>query len=374
MPRIPPHSAQPRRRIGLAVSGGADSTALLVLMAGLQAKHNFEAVVLHVDHGIRADSAEDAVHVRRLAETFGLPFHSTRVKGKRRKGESIEMAARRVRLDFFSKMTRRLKLDAIATGHHADDVAETFILRLARGAGPTGLAGLKRISHVDGITFIRPLLDLRGDDLRAFLRSRRMTWREDSTNADTSILRNKVRHVVIPWLRKNLDPRITEHLCKSAAILRGELSLDAKDASHSKRPPKADQPKTRFSLEISPSTGFERRPQSIGAFPATCEIARSAISGRSIELRSWLPGDRIAPTGMGGHARKLQDVFVTAKVPPALRATLPVLAYANSNEVIWVPGYRIAASAAVASLQAPSWRFTLNESDAATSSSPSRKA
>lgn len=360
--------------IGLAVSGGADSTALLAALAGLRETLGFTAVVLHVDHGLRPDSHDDARFVESLAARFGLPCRTLRARIRRRPRESLEMAARRTRLAFFARMTRELGLDAIATGHHADDVAETFILRLARGAGPAGLAGLKRISHVGDITFIRPLLDLRGDDLRAFLRSRGMTWREDSTNADTSILRNKVRHVVIPWLCKNLDPRITEHLCKSAAILRGELSLDAKDAAPARRPSKADQPKTRFSLEISPSTGFERRPQSIGVFPATCEIARSAISGRSIELRSWLPGDRIAPTGMGGHARKLQDVFVTAKVPPALRATLPILAYANSNEVIWVPGYRIAASAAVASPQAPCWRFTLNESDAATSSSPSRKA
>lgn len=374
MPRLPPDDAQPRRRIGLAVSGGADSTALLVLMASLQAKLNFVAVVLHVDHGIRADSAADAEHVRRLAEAFGLPFRSTRVKVRRRKGESIEMAARRVRLDFFSKMTRLLALDAIATGHHADDVAETFILRLARGAGPSGLAGLKRISRVGDITFIRPLLDIRGEDLRAFLRSRNMTWREDSTNSDTSILRNKVRHLVLPWLRENLDPRITEHLCKSAAILRGELSLPSADASATRRRTKAAPPRASYSLEIIPSAGFERRAQSIGSFPATCEISRGAIAGRTLELRPWLPGDRIAPTGMGGHARKLQDVFVTAKVPPSLRASLPVLAYANSNEVIWVPGYRIAASAAVASPDAPCWRFTLNADGAPTSSSPSRKA
>lgn len=370
---VPPRKSAPSRwRIGLAVSGGADSTALLLLMAGFQAEHNFDAVVLHVDHGIRSDSAEDAAHVHRLAKTLALPFHSVSVKIRRRKGESIEMAARRVRLDFFAKMTRRLKLDAIATGHHADDVAETFILRLARGSGPEGLAGLKRISHVNGITFIRPLLDLRSDDLRAFLRSRNMTWREDSTNSDTSILRNKVRHMVLPWLRKNLDPRITEHLCKSAAILRGDISLPSADAP-SPCTPKAEAAPAKFSLKISPSAGFERRAQSFGSFPAMCEIARRAVAGRSIELRTWLPGDRIAPIGMNGHARKLQDIFVTAKVPPSLRATLPVLAYANSNEIIWVPGYRIAASAAVASPNDPSWRLTL-DLDEPTVSSPSRKA
>ena len=184
--------------IGLAVSGGADSTALAVLMAMLQQEHGFRAVVLHVDHGLRPDSAADARFVKRLARELGLPFHGTRVQVVRARGESLEMAARRERLAFFARMVRRLKLDAIATGHHADDVAETFLMRLARGSSAAGLAGLKRISHVNGITFIRPLLDLRDAELRDFLRRRNIAWREDATNTDTSILRNKVRHVVLP--------------------------------------------------------------------------------------------------------------------------------------------------------------------------------
>ena len=125
-------------KIGLAVSGGADSTALAVLMAGLMREHGFRAVVLHVDHGIRDDSADDALFVKQLAKKLKLPFRGTRVKVVRRRGESLEMAARRERLAFFSRMTSRLGLDAIATGHHADDVAETFLMRLARGSGPDG--------------------------------------------------------------------------------------------------------------------------------------------------------------------------------------------------------------------------------------------
>lgn len=353
-----PHA--PRYRLGLAVSGGADSTALLALLAELRAEHGFDAVVLHVDHGLRADSAADARFVKRLADDFGLPFHMTRARIVRRPRESIEMAARRVRLAFFARMTKRLHLDAIATGHHADDVAETFILRMARGAGPDGLAGLKRISHVDGITFIRPLLDIRDADLRAFLVSRNLPWREDSTNSDLSIPRNKVRHLVLPWLRTNLDPHITEHLCKSAAILRGDLRKTKDPETVVAEPQTACRPSAHLQLVISPSIGFMRRPpSSIGQLPATCELSRAALAGRTLALRPWRPGDRIAPTGMDGRSRKLQDVFVTAKVPPAVRATLPVLADAQSGEILWVPGYRIAEAAAVESATAPSWRLTL---------------
>ena len=143
--------AASRYRVGLAVSGGADSVALLVLMSELRKEHGFEAVVLHFDHGIRDDSADDAEFVRRMAGRFGLQFRTARVKVARRKGESIEMAARRERLAFFASAMKSAKLDCIATGHHMDDVAETFLMRLKRASGADGLAGLKPVSFVDGI-------------------------------------------------------------------------------------------------------------------------------------------------------------------------------------------------------------------------------
>ena len=376
-----------KRRIGIAVSGGADSTALLALLASCRRELCFDAEVLHVDHAIRPDSASDARFVRSLSRRFGLPFHSTRLSIVRRKGESIEMAARRERLAFFARMTRRLRLDAIATGHHADDVAETFLLRLARGSGPDGLAGLKRISRLSvpagphgeelPIVFIRPLLDIRDSQLREYLVSQGIPWREDSTNSDVSIPRNKVRRIVIPWLKAHFDPRITEHLCKSAAILRGDLSRPPKSPSTS-LPPNAPIPNSQFSilnsqfsipnppppanytLAIRPSTGFMRTPAAIGALPASCRLSRRFLAGRSLELRPWREGDRISPTGMNGKARKLQDVFVTAKVPPSVRRSLPVLALAGSSTVLWVPGYRIAEAAAVESPDAPSWEFNLS--------------
>ena len=352
-------------KIGLAVSGGADSTALLVALAELRAALGFEAVVLHVDHGLRPDSHDDARFVESLAAQFGMPCRVLRARIRKRPRESIEMAARRTRLAFFARMTRELRLDAIATGHHADDVAETFIMRMARGAGPEGLAGLKPISHVDGITFIRPLLDLRDSDLRNFLRRRGIAWREDYTNADTSILRNKVRHVILPFLRENLDPHITEHLCKSAAILRGDLAHTGttgilpveKTGTTGVSPVETNLP--LYHLTITPTTGYEPRAEAVGAIPATCEMSRAALAGRTLEVRPWRPGDRIAPTGLNGHSRKLQDVFVTAKVPPSVRTALPLVCDASTREVLWVPGYRIAQSVAVESPSAPSWRFTL---------------
>ena len=114
-----------------------------------------------------------------------------------------------------------------------------------------------------------------------------------------------------------------------------------------------------YHLTIAPSTGYTPRAEAVGALPAACEMSRAALAGRTLELRRWRAGDRIAPTGLYGHSRKLQDVFVTAKVPPALRADLPLICDATTGEVLWVPGYRIAQSVAVESPTAPSWRFTL---------------
>ncbi len=347
-------------RVGLAVSGGADSTALLVLMAGLQASHGFEATVLHVDHGLRQESAADAEHVRALAARFGLPFHALRTKVVRRRGESIEMAARRVRLAFFEDAMRRHRLDCIATGHHMDDVAETFLMRLARASGAEGLSGLRPVSVVGGITFVRPLLNVRGSDLRAFLAGRGIAWREDSTNADVSIMRNRVRHVVIPFLRRELDPKIVEHICRSAAYLREAARRDG--APRSAPPPPRDGASAaagpggasgRYRLEVSRSTGFVRSPQRIGLLPAEASLGEEALRGRTLEVRAWRPGDWMRPCGFP-HRRKLQDIFVTAKVPPALRRALPVVADAGTGEVLWIPGYRVSEDAKVSGPEAPS--------------------
>ena len=353
------------RKVGLAVSGGADSVALMVLMAELAEEHGFEPIVLHFDHGIRKDSAEDAVFVRRLAGRFGLRFHTASVKVERKKGESIEMAARRERLAFFESSMKSLKLDCIATGHHMDDVAETFLMRLKRASGADGLAGLKPVSFVDGIVFVRPLLNVRGGELRSFLKSRGIAWREDSTNGDTSILRNRVRHVILPFLEKELDPKIVEHICRSAGYLREVAPAAAKrirtemeELAQDAGLDDAECPDKEFILEIGHSTGYETTPVQIGAFPAIAFFDAESLKGRTIEVRKWRDGDWMRPCGFP-HRKKLQDIFVTAKTPPSVRRTLPIIADAGTGEVLWIPGYRISELVKVRSAASPSVRLLL---------------
>ena len=200
----------PPGRIGIAVSGGSDSVALAFLLTKGGKKRNAAKrfVILHVDHGLRGESKEEYRFVRDLAKRIGVPFRGTHAKVTRKAGESLEMAARRVRLAFFARCMKSLGLDAIATGHHMDDVAETFLMKLRRAS----LCGIREKSEVGEIRFVRPLLGCRDAELKDYLRKFGEEWREDTSNDDTSIERNKVRHEVIPYLEKTLDPHLVEHL------------------------------------------------------------------------------------------------------------------------------------------------------------------
>lgn len=204
----------PPGRIGLAVSGGSDSVALAFLLtrAGKRKNAGKRFVVLHVDHGLRAQSAEEFAFVQHLAERLGLPFAGIHTQVTPRHNESLEMAARRVRLAFFARCMRDFALDAIATGHHQDDVAETFIMRLKRAS----LANIKARSTVGRIRFVRPLLECRDEELKAYLLRYGEKWYEDASNDDTSIERNLVRHRILPFLIENFDPNLVEHLYRIA--------------------------------------------------------------------------------------------------------------------------------------------------------------
>ena len=210
----------PGGRIGLAVSGGADSVALAFLLTKGGKKRNAKErfVILHVDHGLRPAAKAEYRFVRDLARRLGVGFKGCHAKVVRRRGESLEMAARRVRLAFFARAVKTLGLDAVATGHHLDDVAETFLMRLKRAS----LAGIRERSEVDGIRFVRPLLGCRDAELKDYLRRYGERWCEDASNADITIERNRVRHVVLPFLVEHLDHRIVEHLGRIAARLAAE--------------------------------------------------------------------------------------------------------------------------------------------------------
>lgn len=211
------------RRLGLAVSGGADSMALLEVMPDICAKAGVTCCAMFVHHG-RAGEDEALELVRMNAERRVIPFLSRRcsIEGLVGEGGSIENAAREVRMAALAEMAQSGDLDAVATAHHADDVAETLLLRLMRGSGLSGLAGIRWCSNNGRIRVVRPLLSLTHTALCGFLKGRGVNWVEDPDNADFSSMRVRMRRRVIPGAEEVLGVNIRRALCRSAEFLREE--------------------------------------------------------------------------------------------------------------------------------------------------------
>jgi len=207
-----------------AVSGGGDSVALLFLLARWAPRHAVRLAVAHLDHGLRRGSGKDRRFVERLAAKLSLPIVSDRrpVGRLRRKGESPEEAARRVRRSFLLEARRKRRADLIATGHTLDDQAETVLMRLLRGSGPSALAGM---SEAGPGPFVRPLLGLGREELRDWLERKKIRFLEDPTNRDLRYDRNRLRRLVLPFLSETVNLRAARHIVEAAARLREDAAF-----------------------------------------------------------------------------------------------------------------------------------------------------
>jgi tRNA(Ile)-lysidine synthase len=207
-------------RVGVAISGGADSVALLLLLVQLQSKLGVVLSVVHINHQLRGRASDgDERFVAKLAKRHGFEFLLKRVdvaaKAKRDK-LNLEDAARRARYEFFAALVKQSKLHCVATAHTADDQAETVLAHMLRGAGLAGIGGIHSASG--GV--VRPLLGIRRAALRVYLREVRQAWREDATNRDTTKLRARIRKKLLPLLETQFQPATVEHLCQLAEFAR----------------------------------------------------------------------------------------------------------------------------------------------------------
>jgi tRNA(Ile)-lysidine synthase len=213
-------------RVGIAVSGGADSVALLRAMLELREELGIVLSVVHFNHGIRgAEGDADAEFVARLAKEYTLHLHQASgvVPHFAKKWRvSTEAAARRLRYDLFRAVLAEGSVQKIATAHTRDDQAETVLLRILRGAGTRGIAGIHPVLKVEKGLIIRPMLEISRAEVEAYLKSIGQEWREDSTNADVAFSRNRVRHELLPLLERDYNPNIRKILSETAEVARDE--------------------------------------------------------------------------------------------------------------------------------------------------------
>jgi tRNA(Ile)-lysidine synthase len=227
---------KPGLRLAVAVSGGADSVALLRALSERSRELGLVLHVAHLHHGLRGAEADaDLEFVRNLAAQLGLPFHEARVDtaaearpdpASCKPAETIEEAARRLRYSWFRTLLSKtpphaVVLDAVATAHTFDDQAETVLAKFLRGAWTEGLAGISpKLETPEGL-IVRPLLAARRAEVEAYLNALGQRWREDSSNRHLTFTRNRIRHELLPLL-ETWNPQLRSHLVHMAALARDE--------------------------------------------------------------------------------------------------------------------------------------------------------
>jgi tRNA(Ile)-lysidine synthase len=382
----------------VGVSGGADSVALLHVLSIL----NVPLKVLHLNHSIRgAEADEDEQFVRQLCEELGVECVTAREDVPARASKkkiSLEMAAREARHEFFrAQVKSQPSKVVVALAHHADDQIETFFLRAARGSGLVGLSGMRYsqlLKNVDAtppsrssgsadatpssrLHLVRPMLGIRRSEILQWLEKQKIEWREDASNSDETIPRNRVRHQILPALEQ-INERAAENILRTMEILRDEEAhpekaarrREARDrlveygvsptfdaieqfiefASRTNGTTCLDLEGVRLVNEYgtvsvdatSPSRQHSiRMEEGVGILYGKWEasVSLEKLAGRELMVRHPEPGDRMSPYGMEG-SRKLQDIFTDLKIPKAQRAVWPVVVC--GDEIIWIPGYRIA--------------------------------
>ena len=216
-------------RLAVALSGGADSVALLRILAARSRELGLALHAAHLHHGLRGAEADaDLEFCRALAAKLGLPFHEARVDTHQeaqanlksgKAAETIEEAARRLRYQWFRQLMSSGELDAIATAHTLDDQAETVLAKFLRGAWTEGLSGIhpKLEGPEGGGSIIRPLLGATHAEIETYLRELGQDWREDSSNRNLTFTRNRIRHELLPLL-ESWNPRLREHMAQMAAL------------------------------------------------------------------------------------------------------------------------------------------------------------
>jgi tRNA(Ile)-lysidine synthase len=302
-------------RVGVAVSGGADSVGLLLLLMELRKQLGVVLSVAHFNHKLRGRHSEaDEKFVAKLAEKCGLAFHAgrgdiaARAKSKR---ANLEDTARRARYEFFAHLVEDGRVDKVAVAHTADDQAETVLAHILRG---TGLAGLGGIHPVVG-KVVRPLLGVRRAELRAYLKSKKQTWREDATNRDTTRMRARIRKKLMPLLEKQFQPAVVEHLATLAELAReDEAFLDALVSAHMRQRVEKSRGRAKISIVDLLATKKDSSTESGENTEKNVAVGRRIVRQiiREVKAGREVKGGREVKPGEGqlnaGHVRSILEL------------------------------------------------------------------
>lgn len=259
-------------RVGVAVSAGADSVALLRLMLELREEIGLVVSVVHLNHQLRgAESDLDEAFVRELADANQVELISRRCDVRQQASENnmgIEAAARQLRYDFFREILREGTCSKIATAHTLDDQAETVLLKVARGAGTRGMAGIwpqlaigvvpPALNQAQSVAIVRPVLGAHRAELREYLADIGQTWREDSSNRDLRHTRNRIRHGILPRIERHVNANILETFAETAEIARAEEEYWAAEIERWIESVWRDGALNRAKLQVAP-LAFQRR-------------------------------------------------------------------------------------------------------------------
>ena len=443
----------------IGVSGGADSLCLLALLRQLATPYRLRLHVAHLNHQLRGSASDgDAAYVAEVARQWGLPCtlgNEDVTAFAQHHRLNLEDAARQCRYRFLAQTAQQIGATKIAVGHHADDQAETVLLRLLRGSGRTGLRGMQPQTPLGdlfpelattNLSLIRPLLATPRAEIEAFCQAHNLTPRHDHSNDDRSLTRNRIRHELIPQLQ-NYNPNIAQLLTQTAEQLTAEDAVLHQALDHAwaatlieanqtevrfslsawRQQPlalqrelirrgvmtllghrrdldfdhieqaitllHADQPNTSLSLphrltlqreyntfalttsqHTSPSISWPHLADNQAPLPVQmpgftplpgsdwqlhlslleaatlpnlpdptrdpwCAYFDADTLAESLVLRPRQPGDRFAPFGLGGQQQKLKTFMINAKIPPAVRGQVPLLA-ATNGPIYWVCGWR----------------------------------
>lgn len=216
----------PGENVLVAVSGGADSVALLLCLHTLAPELGLSLAIAHLNHRIRGEEGDaDEDFVRRLSAGLRIPYYSEAIEVKQQAAEgkhNLEELARETRYEFLRRTARRIGARKIAVGHNLNDQAETVLFRFIRGSGLEGLSAIHPV--VDGIV-IRPLIECSREFIVRYLEQKGADYRNDSTNRSLQYTRNRIRMELVPYLEKALNPRVTETLAREAALSRETWSF-----------------------------------------------------------------------------------------------------------------------------------------------------